>query len=313
LASDGLRAGPWARCANGIVRRAAAPLGLAGALVGLAGCGPVTGNNGYLIRDGGATDATGGGGLGSGGGDDAGTCQAGEVETYLPAAYHPASGAWQGVCVGNGVDLIELFYNACFGSQATTDTCNAFKAASAVNAACAACILTPVSAARFGPILDYGTFVDRNVAGCIELADPAHGGPCAKAVQALSGCEQAACAANCPVDDLTSLEQYKTCSTDADDAGCASYSAMAACQGAELELDGGAAVICNATSFEAFYVAVVPLFCGAAATSDLDAAVGYPNFGDGASGAGEVDAGIAADSSPDASPLGAAVTDAGAD
>ncbi len=265
----------------------------------------------YVIRDGGAPDSTGAGGLGFG--DDGGTCQAGEVETYLPAAYRPASGAWQGVCVGSGVDLIELFYNACFGGQATTDTCNAFKTGSAVNAACAACILTPVTAARFGPIIDYGTFVDRNVAGCIELADPAHGAPCAKAVQALSGCEQAACAANCPVDDPTSLVQFKTCSSEADDAGCASYAAKAACQGAELDLDGGAAIICNGMSFEEFYVAVVPLFCGVAATGYVDAAVGYPPFGDGAAGAGAADGGSAADSSADGSPSGTTAPDAGAD
>ena len=209
---------------------------------------------------------------------DASSCQVGAVDTYVPGLYQPATGAWQGVCVASGQDLIGQYYDACFGNDATPAACGAFKATSSETAMCAACILTPVSATRLGPIIDYGGFVGRNTAGCIQLADP-DGMPCATAVQALTGCELQACQANCPVTSVASLQAYLQCAADADSSGCASYSAMASCGQA---LDGGPASICDSAAFKDFYDAVVPLFCGQRATLDVDAGSSlYPPFTDG--------------------------------
>ena len=113
----------------------------------------------------------------------------------------------------------------------------------------------------------YTTFITTNVAGCIELADP-DGMPCAKSLQALGGCELAACEANCPVADAASRVVYDGCVGAADQAGCRPYVALAAC--ASAEADAGLAATCLLGSFADFYAAVAPLFCGA---PQVDAAV----------------------------------------
>jgi hypothetical protein len=253
-------------------------------LVHAAGCGTVTSSSGVLPV-GGSDAGVGGGGFVELSGDGS-ACQAGAVENYTPGIYQSATGAWQGVCVGDGQDLIGQYYDACFGDSATSAACGAFKTMSAASAACSACILTPVTAARLGPIIDYGGFVGKNTAGCIELADPG-GLPCATAVQALTGCELQACQANCPVTSSASLDAYYDCARYADGTGCASYSAMAACG---QMLDGGPASICASAAFKDFYDAVVPLFCGQRATLTIDGATVYPPFTDAAPDGGPASA-----------------------
>jgi hypothetical protein len=197
------------------------------------------------------------------------------VATYHPDAYHPASGAGQGACVaGDAGDPITEFYDQCLGPGRSGAGCDAFTQA---NAACAACILTPEAAMKYGPILDHGGFVTANVAGCLELAGDqlqqpdASELPCAKAVQALAGCELAACEANCPVDDPASLTQYDGCSTSAGTAGCQSYASAAACAETEGE-GGGLSAACLVGDFQTFYNLVVPIFCGPPAPGDGGAA-----------------------------------------
>ena len=92
-------------------------------------------------------------------------------------------------------------------SGASADQCNLFRTN---HPACAACILTPASASRLGPIVELGGLATANVAGCIELADPG-GLMCAKALQAFAGCQLAACQANCPVSDPTTRSAYDNC------------------------------------------------------------------------------------------------------
>jgi len=281
----------------------------AAALGSAVGCGTVTSPSGSATSGGGDA-STGGSGFGATG--NAGACQAGVVSTYVPGTYQAATGAWQGVCVDDGQDLIGQYYDACFGDSATSAACAAFKTTSTASAACAACILTPVSAAHLGPIIDYGGFVGKNTAGCIELVEPG-GMPCATAVQAAAGCELQACQANCPVTNSASLDAYYECATEADNTGCASYYAMAACG---REVDGGASGICQSAAFKDFYDAVVPLFCGQRATLDVDANVVYTPFTDAAmADAGSADApedGAVSSVSPidaaavDASPVDAA-------
>jgi len=211
--------------------------------------------------------AEGGGSSSSGGfpAYDASACQPGSVASYQPGSYRSASPIGQGACTtaGSGTDPIQGFYDACLGPNATTDGCSDFRAQ---NATCVACILTPQSAPRYGPLIDFTTYVTANVAGCIEVAPAADGTPdsdglaCAKSVQALAGCELAACGANCPVDDSKSLSAYQSCATSSEQSGCQDWATAAACADAEQDA-GGLASVCLA-SFQTFYDAVVPFFCG---------------------------------------------------
>jgi hypothetical protein len=214
-----------------------------------------------------------GGGSGSGAGSsgsssgfaslDGNACQPGSVATYHPDMYHAASGAWQGACVpGPAGDPIGAFFDACLGPNATTDQCNAVRQA---NAACVSCILTPDSARSYGPLIDHGSFVSANVAGCLELLVPA-ALSCAKAVQALDECEQAACKANCPVHDAASLTDYETCATQTESGGCQTYATAANCAITEPDAAPKAAVCLG--DFQSFYSAVVPVFCGPPQGSD---------------------------------------------
>jgi hypothetical protein len=221
------------------------------------GCGVVT--SVPSIRSTVGSDASAGGMSGGSEEDAANSCRASDVLTYVQGSYQPAA-APTGACLGaDGGEIWDEFYAACLGSEKSPDDCTAFKQIPA-NAACAACILTPYTADQLGPILSFGEFVGQNVAGCIEIADPSHPS-CPKAVQALSDCEIAACQANCPVSDPTSLVARQQCAVQADATGCASFFLMAsACQAAEA--DAGLASPCLNSGFLEFYDAVVPLFCG---------------------------------------------------
>jgi hypothetical protein len=120
--------------------------------------------------------------------------------------------------------------------------------------------VTAATAPAYGPLILADGFVQENIAGCLELKN-ASDLPCAQAQQALSDCELYACSVNCPVSDQPSLDAYHRCAAQADATGCQAYSAAAQCLGAET-VDGSAESACVASSFEAFYQAIVPLFCG---------------------------------------------------
>jgi hypothetical protein len=195
---------------------------------------------------------------------DANACQPASVVTYQPGPYRPANGLTQGVCSANAATA---FYNACLVSGADMTECSAFEQA---NAACVACVLTPDTAKKYGPLIDHGGFVTANIAGCLELTDPTMLS-CAKAVQALSGCELAACEANCAVHDSTSLAGYDACVGQAVTGGCRSLGSSAACALTAPDADPKTAP-CLA-DFQTFYEAVVPLFCGPAASDAGDAAM----------------------------------------
>jgi hypothetical protein len=168
--------------------------------------------------------------------------------------------------------LYETFYDLCLGPNKSKSACSVFEQAPA-SAACASCVLTPYTATRLGPILDYGGFVGGNVPGCIELTEPPPNNiSCARNLQALSDCELAACEANCPVSDSASLAAREQCATTADQTGCASYySSDASSSCLTVALDGGGASICMDATFKDFYDAVVPLFCAQTATLDAGA------------------------------------------
>lgn len=222
---------------------------------------------------------------------DASACRPGDVETYRPLAYRPATGAHKGVCTQI---QISLFYRDCLGPQGTSTECSAFMS-DKVTGACAACIITQDTADHYGPVIDHGGFVTPNVAGCIELTGSY---PCAKSVQALSGCELAACEANCPVHDMASRAAYDACAAQADHGGCQYYAMAAQCTG--LLQDAGQTSSCLLPVFQDFYNAVVPLFCGSPPQRP-DAGLTFDAGGDsGTSDAWADDSASPADASNDA-------------
>ena len=224
---------------------------------------------------------------------DASSCHPGNVETFVPGAYRSATPAGQGACDGT---MIQDYYDACFGPGKDASKCAMFPG---THAKCAACILTADTAKFYGPLVSSGGFVQANVAGCIEVSDP-DGSLCARAVQALSDCELAACKANCPVTDSVSLMAYDSCASLADNTGCAAYQAATSCVGVELE--GGLPAACNAASFKDFYDAIVPLFCGPPQASDGGAGMSSDALSeDAASEAASASDGALWDGSADAS------------
>jgi hypothetical protein len=255
--SGARRAGFGARRAGTICCALAA---LSGAVALAQGCGVSTNAS---VTDGGFLDT----GSSDDGGplfQDASLCAPGDVQTYVAKKYHPATAKYQGVCTQA---QITGFYEACLvGPDASTSSCAAFMDPDASTGACAACILTPDSASAYGPLIDHKGFITPNVGGCIELTDP-NGLTCAKAQQALLGCQLAACEALCPVHDLATRAQYDACASTAAMAGCQAFANNAACAA-----DSGVSTssICLAPTFEAFYYGVpdmnvegvVSLFCG---------------------------------------------------
>jgi hypothetical protein len=196
---------------------------------------------------------------------DASSCHPGNVATFTPSAYRSATPVGQNVCMGT---MMQDYYEACFGTGKDAAACAMFIMS---HPECAACILTADTAKRYGPLVSSGGFVQVNFAACIEVSDP-DALLCAKAVQAVSDCELAACKANCPVTDSISLTAYDSCASLADSTGCAAYQSAAACFGAEL--DGSLPPACNAASFKDFYDAIVPLFCGPPRTNSTEGGAG---------------------------------------
>jgi hypothetical protein len=207
-----------------------------------------------------------GGGGGSGTTEDApavGTsCHPGNVETFVPTAYRHATPTGQGACLSSdgGPDPIQVYYDDCFGSNMTKAACDGFAAS---NPTCQACIQSAATANAYGPLVLANGFVEANVAGCIEIEAPTDFG-CAQAQQALSDCELAACAANCPVVDQSSLLAYEQCAAEAAQGGCLAYETASLCLPDEVEAGAGSTpeAVCLSTTFEAFYAAIVPAFCG---------------------------------------------------
>jgi hypothetical protein len=230
----------------------------------VAACGSAN-NGGSFVRMNGGDAGFGGGGPGDASSLDASSCHPGDVEAFV-ASYHPAVPP-QAVCLPQIVqpnaliagDPITLFYDACFGPHKSPFACGSFAGTSPAYAACAACIETSASASSYGPLVvdPADGFVRANVGGCIELTDPL-ALSCAKAAQAQQACQAAACAVNCPVTDDTSLDAYNACADQAAAGGCETFTAAASCVDAEA-VDLAA---CSSTSFQDFYFAVVPMFCG---------------------------------------------------
>jgi len=239
-----------------------------------------------------ARAADGGTDAGADAGDDGG--DAGLVcptPAPIPAGYVPPAYV-HGVPHQNACSpqLIADYYTQCLGSAATAQTCAPWtNSPDAAHQACLACLVTPVTASAYGPVVQttLGDVIvsEPNLAGCIEIADPA-GLACATKLQDRTDCDEAACNTVCPVTDDPSFQQWETCETNADNAAgsCQAYFQATSCVASEMP-DGGVAEACFPTvanpGFEDEYNAIAPVFC-----LDLTA---------GADGGGSSDAGGAAD------------------
>ena len=218
----------------------------------------VTGSDGgkHDGGDGGIIHVGDGGTTGDGGGG--GACAPGDVSTFMPPAYIPAKHS-AGAC---NAQQITALYDGCLAPNSTMTTCAPFTSATATpaNKACFACAISADSASAYGALVEQKGLVSINIPGCVEIKDTAGGLACAKAYQASEKCNDAACAANCPVTDDASFQLYQACVQQASANGCKTYSTAAAC--ANAEQDGGAAADCfKGQSFQDLYNNVVPVFC----------------------------------------------------
>jgi hypothetical protein len=152
---------------------------------------------------------------------------------------------------------ISDFDAACLASTSSMAACSTYQTA---NTTCYACLVSQVTDATWGPVYLANNVYQANIGGCIELADPANA-TCAQVQETASLCEHAACDSQCPVSSQASFTAYQECTAAADQEGCSQYVTQASnCLVAE---DAGAAAVCapTTTSFDAFFLAIAPLFC----------------------------------------------------
>jgi hypothetical protein len=174
----------------------------------------------------------------------------------LPS-YHHAQPAQAAACTSA---LIDDFYASCLGPNASASACDQNwgsgpDVGDIAHATCQRCLVTDSTSPTWGPVVNYGTTVSVNIAGCIELLD-AMNVPCAMSVQQADECEHQACDVPC-----ASLGAFVSCVPVADKGACASYVQAATCQASEA--DGGAARTCvSGASFGDLYAAAARAFCG---------------------------------------------------
>jgi hypothetical protein len=184
-------------------------------------------------------------------------CPPAALGSWMPPAYHHAATAQPMACTAA---MVADFYASCLAASSTQSSCSQSWGTSedAAHQACQTCLLTDSQQPAWGPLVNYGTTVSLNVAGCIELLDPSQLA-CATSVQQADQCEHHACDMSCPVVDPPSFEHYTQC-VDAAAAGeCATYAMPAQCRNVE----SGPAAACNAgMSFQDAFTALAKAFCG---------------------------------------------------
>jgi hypothetical protein len=192
------------------------------------------------------------------------SCPPVDVSSFSPPPYHAANPP-RAACTQ---DLVDAFYAACLAGSSTDQTCAPFSATGdASHKACAACILSQDTDPTYGPLVQHKGTVSLNLSGCIEVRDAQNGLACAKAYQSSADCDDAACAAKCPVTDDASFTAYKACTQAAASNGCKAYTLGISC--AAGEADGGPASVCFAgQSFQDLYKSIVPVFCMGAAGAE---------------------------------------------
>jgi len=155
---------------------------------------------------------------------------------------------------------IQAYFDDCLGTNATSTACQGFTNLSA-NATCYACLLTPQTKTAYGALIAIGGVDYANISGCIAiLTNDTSSTGCGAKEEAVTECDTLACQPNCPdVTDQTSFQQYEQCTQGAEAAVCKPY------VDAECDLsDAGAvyATCINHSSFQDYYNAIAPVFCG---------------------------------------------------
>ena len=143
-----------------------------------------------------SVDTSGGSGTpgvsgGSGSLTDAGDAGCSPLLAGFTPAYHPPASA-KGSCTAT---QLEVYYNDCLGTAASSAACAPWSVA---NAACSACLVGSSSptAASWGPLLEYTLLVDFDEGGCVALDQPQQTA-CAAALEAEEECTHAACDTVC--------------------------------------------------------------------------------------------------------------------
>lgn len=179
------------------------------------------------------------------------SCEPASAAGWSPT-WVPPTGAAQGVCAAQ--DLANI-YGACFGSDATTDSCSAYQSN---NPSCASCVISDSTDSSWGAIVVFADTTVVNQPGCLDLVDSAEAS-CAQSAQAQSECEQALCDSSCPVTDNASLVAWQQCATEADQGPCAGYEST--CLQQQLGADAGGAA-CAGADFPTAFTNVATVFCG---------------------------------------------------
>jgi hypothetical protein len=213
---------------------------------------------------GGGGGGDGGAGISDGGADAPLACPPAPLDEWVAPGYRHAQARQPLAC---GAGLIQDFYASCLGPAATNDGCNQSWGAGEdlTHQTCQNCLVTASGATAWGPLVNYGTTVSVNVAGCIELLDPSQAS-CAASVQAADVCQHQACDGACAVDpaDPTSFGTWQACVAATAQGECNAYLASAACAGSE---DAGPAAPCvDGKTFADDFLAIAAVFCGS--TSD---------------------------------------------
>jgi hypothetical protein len=172
----------------------------------------------------------------------------GFTPTWIPP------GRQAGACTA---DQINGYFDACINQVGPA--CDAFKAKTSSNAACAACILPPANAMSAGPITKTAGVFEQNLGGCIAIVAP-DSVDCAKDIEAREQCDLAACEAACVVaNDPGSFSRYQACAAKAETGDCKAFAAKANC----ISSAGDALDKCvGFPSFEAGVKALATIFCG---------------------------------------------------
>ncbi len=183
---------------------------------------------------------------------------------WQPPAYVPAIGRYTSHC-DNGSSQVDGYWTACLGDAAAPAACAAFADASALNADCAPCLVTPEDAGAYGAAVVRGVPV-LNLAGCIQIADTSDAGlACATAVQATEACAEAACRASCALtSDPASVAAYVACTKAATaSTACSTWATPAqGCVSAEQEAGVGEITNCFAATAEQEFDDIGVYFCG---------------------------------------------------
>jgi hypothetical protein len=209
-------------------------------------CVPVTLNSG--ANDGGTCPAP-----------VSGTCGMADIAGFAPT-WVPPSGYHQGLCAPGQIDDV---YNGCFATGATELSCSTSESS---EPGCFSCIFSEEGAsASYGPIIDTTNGISEiNQAGCIALLEPCNL-KCAEQVAASFQCENTACETNCPVADDPSFTAFENCEATAagcDPNGCDVFVTESACASELTGPTHPASICASAATFEDYYNAVVPVFCG---------------------------------------------------